>query len=329
MQKPPNKVLIVGKLPLPIGGVRIHVQRLIEELEKRGYANFKFYDLEKNPLYKILPVMIQYPVVHLHTSNPWFQLLAAVCSRLFRTRLIITYHSNWGRYGTLRNASEALSAFFARTPIVQNQESLLSAKKMNRHSILMSTFIPPVHLTPLRNAILQQIHLLQNQYSYLFCTNAWDLVFDKHGREVYGISDLIKSMDRCEQSVLIISDPSGHYQKFMKEQSGVKKDKVFWISEPHDFWHVLALSHAFIRNTTTDATSISIQEALCLHKVVFASATVSRAPECMVYQDVSAVHFEAELEKILMRRIPQRKNRCAASTVDQLLSLYQDQLGRL
>jgi glycosyltransferase involved in cell wall biosynthesis len=324
--KPISKVLIVGKLPLPIGGVRIHVQRLIEELEKREYAGFQFYDLDKNPWYQILFEIMKYRVVHLHTSNSWFQLLIAGFSKLFRTRLIITYHSNWGRYNGMRNVAEALSAFFASVPIVQNEESLSKANRMNKTAVLMSTFIPPVHLTPLVNSVLQEIQRFKNQYRFLFCTNAWNVTFDKKGREIYGITELIKSMERCCQSVLIISDPSGQYQKFNYEKNGASPDNVFWISEPHDFWHVLLLSHAFIRNTTTDGTSLSIQEALLCGTLVFASAAVSRAPACITYQSISTINFEEELEIILEGKMEQKQISVSTSTVDQLLRLYHENL---
>ena len=319
-------MLIVGKLPLPIGGVRIHVQRLIEELDKRGYTDFHFYDLDKKPSYQILFEIAKYRVVHLHTSNPWFQLVVAFYSRLLRKQVIITYHGNWGRYGGLRNVAEALSAFFASIPVVQNEESLCKAKIMNKTAILMSTFIPPVHLVPLGNEVSQQIGQLKDQYRYLFCTNAWNVTFDKNGREIYGISDLIKSMDRCRKSVLIISDPSGNYQKFIGKRNGAIADNIFWISEPHDFWNVLVLSHAFIRNTTTDATSLSIQEALCCDKVVFASSTVSRAPECILYDNISGINFEEELNFLSPGEKAQKEMCCSTSTVDQLLLHYRDAL---
>lgn len=39
-----KKILIVGKRPLPIGGVTIHVDRLVKLIDKLGY-DYTFYDL--------------------------------------------------------------------------------------------------------------------------------------------------------------------------------------------------------------------------------------------------------------------------------------------
>jgi len=38
-----KKILIVGKRPLPIGGVTIHVDRLVKLIDKLGY-DYTFYD---------------------------------------------------------------------------------------------------------------------------------------------------------------------------------------------------------------------------------------------------------------------------------------------
>ena len=318
-----KKVLIIGKLPLPIGGVRVHVQRLIQDLGKRGYAKFIFHDLGQNPLWKVFTEIAKSGAVHLHTSNPWFQVVMAAYCRFLRKPLIITYHGNWRRYDGLRNVAESASAFIADFPIVQNKESLLRAKKLNTNASLISTFIPPVSIIPLSETIYQQILNFKQQYRYLFCTNAWDVTFDNQGREIYGIASLIEVLSECKQSALIVSDPSGNYQNYIKKLYSRSAVNILWISQPHDFWNILEHSDAFVRNTTTDATSLSIQEAFCCDTVVFSSDCVSRSPGCHLYHDVRKFDFEKELGIILNKPSKLVQKPSYTETVDQLIHLYE------
>lgn len=317
-----NKILIAGKLPLPIGGVRIHVQRLLSELKNRGYTDFHFFDFEKISFWKFPYEILRHAATHLHTSNPWLQLSVSLFCLVFRKSLIITYHSNWGRYRKAGNMAEALSALFAKFPLVQNNESLQKALKWNKNATLVSTFIPPVYVTPLQNSVLKKVLLMKQRYRFLFCTNAWNLTYDRDRNEIYGISALVAKMNKTPSSALIISDPSGKYQNFLSNRLPGFSENIMWISSPHDFWNVLQLSDAFIRNTTTDATAISIQEALCCDCAVFATSVVSRPAACYVYQNISEVDLEAETEKMLGALAISGAKPSLTQTVDVLLNLY-------
>jgi hypothetical protein len=315
-------ILIIGKIPQPVGGVRVHVQRLTRTLEKRGYTNFKFFDLEQNPLWHLPVAIKKSTAVHLHTSNPWFQLLITLFCRMLQKPVIVTYHSNWGRYGWTRNLSESVSAFLAHTPIVQNEESLSKAKKINPSCLLMSTFIPPLEINPLPEEVLDQITKAKKKFRFLFCTTAWNLTFDKYGKEIYGITAVVDNIMASEHSALIISDPSGNYRRFME---GIRKnlpENILWVTQPHDFWNILEHSHSFIRNTTTDGTALSIQEAFCCGTVVFASDSVSRDDGCHVYHDLSCIDLEKELESALSRLQFRKEDPANCKTVDEILQVY-------
>jgi glycosyltransferase involved in cell wall biosynthesis len=321
-----KNILIVGKVPPPIGGVRIHVQRLIQELEKRRYPNYQFYNLEQKSVWKLLIEIPNYRVVHLHTSSTWFQFLLSIYCRCISKPLIITYHSSWGRYSSSRNLLESFSARIATVPVVQNTESLIRARRYNPRSLQMSSFIPPFSIVPLPATIYEQIMRLKKSYTYVFCTNAWNLTFDKAGLETYGISSLIKKFESYRQSALIISDPSGNYQRYAQKKSNAHPNNVYWISEPHDFWNVLTLSDAFIRNTTTDGTSLSIQEAFRCNTQVFATDCVSRPEGCIRYSHLDDINLE---EKMTTRAPFGNMDKSGVDTVEMLIKLYERWLVRL
>jgi hypothetical protein len=314
-----KKALIIGKIPPPIGGVRIHVQRLIDELGKRRYRNYHFYNLEQRTVWKLMAEIRKYAVIHLHTSNTVLQLLIAIYCQITSKPLIITYHSNWGRFSFFRNLIETLSAQLATVPIVQNYESLAKALKYNPDALKMSTYVPPVHVKPLPTIVYEDICTLKRDYAHIFCSNAWNLTFDKSGQEIYGILPLIKKFEAYKHSALVISDPSGNYQHSFRSKRYPCPPNVYWISEPHDFWPVLTLSDAFVRNTTTDATSLSIQEALTLNTQVFATDCVSRPASCIIYNHLDEIDLE---EKIKTCTSTALWRDVTMDTVDRLVRLY-------
>lgn len=317
-----NKILIAGKLPLPIGGVRIHVERLVQQLPDQGFTNYVFFNFEQKPLLYFFLEILKYRAVHLHTSNTWLQLLTSTYCFIFRKALIITYHGNWGRFSSFRNLSAKISAKLASVPISQNEESLAKVKKINKNAILISSFIPPVHVKALSNAQLAEIRSLKKRFENVFCTNAWDVTFDNQGREIYGICELIKQMQTFKNVALIISDPSGNYQAYAKKSEITFTENLLWLSEPHDFVSVLKYADAFVRNTTTDGMSISIHEALWCQIPVFASDVVSRAPGCHLYRNVTEVNFEKELEKIQDNPVALNNSPDTAGVVKELVQIY-------
>lgn len=317
-----NKVLILGKIPPPIGGVTVHVSRLVQDLSLRSFDKFDFYDLRETTISIIFFQIFQYKVIHLHASNPYFQLIVAVVCRLTNKRLIITYHGNWGRYGFLKNFITGISARLTLISLVQNEESFLKAKKWNNNVRLMSAFITPVRIVPLSDYTLDKLLDYKKRYKYLFCTNAWKLTFDKYGNETYGISTLIMNISKAADSALIISDPSGTYHAYLLNHLKIIPDNTHFITEAHDFWNVLKLSDAFVRNTTTDGDSISIHEAIHCKIIVFATACVTRPLGCILYNDILEIDLSKKLEEEKANRDAVKVVKEVYDTTGELILLY-------
>jgi len=290
-----NKILILGKIPPPIGGVTIHTSRLLESLQEKNYTRFHFLDLSKTSILKILTSLISFPVTHLHTSHVYFQLLAAVLCFVTRKKLIITYHGNLGRYKSFKNWVVNASCRLCFTPIVQNQASMQSATRLNHGALLLSAFLPAKVSSHLDPAILEILISCKHKYPYVFCTNACNLTFDKTGNETYGILALINQFQAMPQAALIVSDPSGKYIHFTEKQMTLP-DNIVFISYPHNFSDLLQHTDAFIRNTTTDGDSISIHEALANRISVFATNSIPRPSGCVLYSDISKIDFVSELQ---------------------------------
>lgn len=294
------KLLIIGKMPPPIGGVSMHVQRLTRRLQQLRF-DFDFCDCGKASVLKILFKIAAHRTIHIHFSNPIVQAMLAVFCRLTGKKLIITYHGCWGRYRALGNLAVKLSARLAHVPIVQERASLLQALCCNPRSREISTYIADAEILPLPAPLRAILTSRRKYYRATFCTNAWNVTFDKHGREIYGISEMVTCFARYPQYQLLVSDPSGKYRSYIQQHIPNIPSNIFFINHLHDFKSILLLSEAFIRNTTTDGVSLSVHEARELGIPVLASAAVQRPPFCSIFKDLLITDLTAKLEEAKRR----------------------------
>ena len=85
-----HHVLILGSLPPPVGGVSIHVQRLVDALEKNAIP-FSFLSL-KSSFWLLFSAICSSHLIHLHCSNVYFRYLLACFCYITRKKLWITFN---------------------------------------------------------------------------------------------------------------------------------------------------------------------------------------------------------------------------------------------
>ncbi len=274
-------ILIIGKIPPSIGGVTIHVKRLLNHL-KDSNNEYTFYDLQYFSIFSYISQISKHKIAHNHSNNRLFLFLFTICGLIFNTKTIITFHGNLKGMNWVYNLFEKLAIKWCDSPVVLNSKSYRYASEINKRSVLISSFLPPSNEEIiLPQAIHDKCNNFKKKYSYIFATNASSFAKDKYDNEIYGITNLVDIFNKIPNLGLIISDPSGHYASHYEEKIF---SNILIISSPHSFSGILKLSDAFVRATTTDGDSISIKEALYYKKVVIASNCVSRPNETILYQ---------------------------------------------
>src|SRR5699024_78053 len=257
------KLLLVGKLPPPIGGVTIHLQRLYSKLlEEDGIAPTIFTEeVSFNNFKKLFAI----DVIHIHLNNQYNRLVFIIISSLLRKKSIITFHRDYDRNTGLKKKLDELAVCLVDLPLMLNEESKVKAKQLNNKTNLISSFLKPVDEEPLSPEI-QRIVKSAKKFNTCFATNAHHYRMDKNQKEIYGIIELVKLFKTIPKVSLIVSDPSGEYKNRIDEKDFNNPDNIFFISSPHSFYNILKDVDGFIRNTTTDGDSLSIHEALDLDK---------------------------------------------------------------
>lgn len=282
-------LLIIGKIPPPIGGVSIHTARLLD-LCKKEKIDFSFYNLHKFNIVSFLKSIKKSKNSHLHANNPLLLLSYALVCRILNSKSIITIHGNIQSHNSFLSFIEKCAVKLCNIPIVLNENSFIKAKKINSKTRIISSFIPPINEEKLSSIYLNKILLFKKEEE-LFCTNAYDYNFDKNGNETYGILFLISYFNKFPKKNLVISDPSGNYFSHTKKNNILVNKNIMFLIGNHSFFEILKISNFFIRNTSTDGDSLSIKEALYLGLPVIATDCVSRPKgvKLINYNDTSSL----------------------------------------
>lgn len=281
-----KKILILGKIPPPIGGVTIHVQRLCEVLDNSN-CSYKFMEISVKNLF-LLPFLFKnFSVAHLHSSNPYVRIYFAIIGSLFKIKTILTIHGDLGRFNnSFKNKMDNKAIALVKKPIVLNKLSLEKALKYNIDTEIVSAFIAPVTTEVLPLNIIEAVNDLRSNYKEFYSTNAYNMTFDKNGNEIYGILELLKTFSENVNlnKVLIVSDPSGAYKNYIEDNNIKLNNNILIISVQHSYFEILKMVDASIRNTTTDGDPLSVKESLFLNKPVLATNVVDRPKDCNLYE---------------------------------------------
>jgi hypothetical protein len=275
-------ILQFGKIPPPIGGISIHIKRLLSEFENSTLKmELLDYSKERN-VFSIIKKVWRNKIVHLHLSRKRHRLVFILLFRGLLKKVVVTFHGEFD----FKNRYDYFSLKYASYGIVLNEVSLKNATKYRKKNVyLIGAFIPPETLktNSLRPDSIILINQIKKEYKNVFCTNAWNVVLDKNGNEIYGGSLLVELFNKNTKIALIFSDPASNYQPFLLKKYKNLPTNVFFLNYQHDFVDVIKTCDAFIRATTTDGDSLSVHEAMNLGKDVIASTVIDRPEGCILY----------------------------------------------
>lgn len=275
-----KKILIVGSIPPPVGGVTIHLYRLLKALANSGLEH-AFYDYKKEPYLQGLKNILKHQYVHTNFGNKYARFLSTLLLTALGKKVVLTFHSKFNFTNWLDRLSLALSfhAFVLNKYTYEHASRIVGTRSVQ----LISAFIPPTDgESELSAHIAGELASFTRDRKIIVCTNAYSYVLDKDGRDLYGIDFLLEIFSTTPENGLIVSDPSGKLKE--RYASYTEIENILFISEIHPFIEVLKVSDVFVRATTTDGDSLSVKEALHLNKKTITSDAVDRVKGCLIYK---------------------------------------------
>jgi glycosyltransferase involved in cell wall biosynthesis len=328
--KRPLDLLILGPVPPPLGGISVHISRVVPLLQDAGLnvqvlnhfesmeATFVVGTLRRNPLrYYFLPRRIPARILHYHHSH-WSQLLAVALGKTrSRSRYIVTVHGE-----DLPTLLRSRIPWLGRVTrwALRRFDVLIVVNDKIRQTIEAEFVDRPIEVLP---AFLAD-HAAETHYEpslEKFLSSGPGLIlpafrvrFMPDGRDVYGFDTAVEAF-----TVVAKGRPSLHLALFVAEQPKGRKPTrylndlirrlervglrdrtkvVFGVPLTPAFRHDVVL----VRPSRMDGDALSIREALDIGVPVVASDAVERPSGVVTFATDNVVDFARKLEDVLDRR---------------------------
>lgn len=274
-------IFVLGKTPPPIGGVTIHVQRLIEWLKQDKSLKVEHFDITIKQIIGLMSKLLIYKnkivVVHCQTSSIFGPTILVFIKKLFNLKYKIIYsvHSelwigkNLGK-GNLRKQLSLFSLRNINNLISDNINIKKNFEDYGFKSNVIIPFLPP--LGYLDDSSLQNYLKIENELDKpILIFNAYKVNYKENDPDIYGLETLLNAfflIDTPVTLILLIPQLLKHQEDKIKldiseKSNNLNKPRIHIISRTDiEGWKVIAKSNLFVRPTITDGDALSIREAL-------------------------------------------------------------------
>lgn len=261
------KILIMGRITPPYGGVVASVQNLCHSLD---YKKITYDFISCKSLLK------RYDVVHIHYSKLWKVAIGAIIGKIVAKKVIVTKH---GRSYDTNSMWFKLLRRLVNGVIFLNSCASTDYQKLFRKSCCLSSVFKEGFITSQKKISNVLINKDPTKKYVLFYANG--KVF-QNGRDVYGGDFLIDNFNEFDKQsyVLVFLDPNKGYESDIESI----KDKLFYVDRFVDFNSLLDDVDVYIRPSTSDGDSVAIYEALIKGIPVIASDSVTRGDGVVTYK---------------------------------------------
>lgn len=275
-----KKIVILGKIPPPIGGVTVSVKNLIQSLEKKGIVAEL---LSGKNLFQ------RYDIAHIHYSNPLKRTLGTLIARVFSRKVIFTVH---GKFLDCTNIFNRISIWLCDGIVVLNSnlyDQVLDRIGSTKIEVLPSLFAEGFKIESVVSPYFKSIPGKQTLLVY-----AYDRSF-RDGFEVYGVDFIVNNLNVIPSNYLIVVlDLSGKY-RYVAE---INTDRIIYIEKQVNFLALLSQVDIYVRPTCMDGASIAVQEALVMGVPVIASDVVDRPIGTTIYSYNDISDFVEKLQLV-------------------------------
>ncbi len=288
-----DRILMIGPLPDPKGGVSIHIKRLGEMLSthfdvkyvdespnlKREYFNLRTYNF-----LAYFKLILWSDIVHIHSGLHILRIFHLFFSKLFFSKAIVTYHNTpkENNLGFIRSYLK----LFDKVIFVNKETS--DKLRLKKNSVVKEAFIPQnMDIEPtLPENISGWVNKKKTEGYIILAANAWRLDFHKQ-EDLYGLDMCIELIYRLKTetnkhvafafNVSSSHDNNSYFNLCLERIKNLGIENEFLLTMQNlSFVKVVELSDVVLRPTNTDGDALTIREALYMGVPVIASDVVKR-----------------------------------------------------
>lgn len=314
-----KKILLVGPLPPPSGGVSVHMQRLsnvlkrdfdVDLIDEAKSIKNEFYNLRSLRFFEYFKKIRKADLIHIHSGTSFLRIIHLLAGRLFGKKMVLTLHYYPTRKTKFLRFIDELFYQIANKIIVVNANILRHITLPRNKCIINNAFLPPVmeEEPHLPTEVMKWIHDAKNSRKVIICANAWRLdMFNKH--DLYGLDLCIEITRRLLAEkfdvgfIFNVATIDRSVELYAKYQALIKELDLqrhfFLISERLSFVRLIEQADIILRPTNWDGDSLTVREALMLGKQILASDIVERPAGTALFKTRDIADMELKLQQLI------------------------------
>lgn len=315
-------IAILGNYPPPLGGVSVHIKRVMHKLKQQHNRVHHFDTLHRTTmigyvmrliyfLARANPDIVYYHTIDLNSRLIEFRLLMML-KKLLRFQFVVVEHNcrhlydRSSKYKTtfslLMRAVDHLVLIGYATATSYRANHIV----MPQNTTIEAAFLPPdlQEKSAIINTYPEQLKDFIKSHTFIITINAFQLTF-LEGNDLYGIDqsiELLRMIGDSNAGLIIVLGVIGNtqYHQLLKERIKLYalEDQCFWIVGQKELWPILQCSQVFVRPTLSDAESVSVQEALYFKMSVVASDVCIRPADVLTFKTGNVEDFYAKINHI-------------------------------
>ena len=303
------KTLIVGPYPPPLGGVSVHIYRLIKLLRSNGYSIGSF-DVSKKEYFKgytylrlLFKIILgRYGCVHLHLNDTNIFKLCFLFKKVFpKMEIFLTSHNERFLYSITKELKKERINILSRidTLIVVGEHILedykLNDVKLPKRVFIKNAFLPPPleEEKKILSTYPQSIFDFLKSHDPIILSNAFAIRF-YNGTDLYGLDLCIELTSKLKNKfpnigfVFALANDNVNQNYIIDMKLKIKnlgiQNNFYFLNDQKELWPLIKICDISIRATNTDGDAVSIREALFFKKSVIASDVIKRARGTIVFK---------------------------------------------
>lgn len=324
------KILLVGALPPPLGGVSVHTQRLLALLRALGFPVTAF-DPSRCASFKgqvrlaLLRTLLfgRYDVVHLQGFDypSWFIGMMVRLRTLLGFRIFITAHSfRFASPGYARELEICRKALAGADTLIAVHASVLAKCReagmpMPPKLVVLPGFIPPDENRErdIWATYPEGVSAFLSRRRPLLVANAFKVIFFEN-TDLYGLDLCIGLLARLHGRfpdlgfIFALADDSAEREYLGRMRARLEelslREHFLILSGQRELWPLLRRADVFIRPTNTDGDAISIREALHFGIPVVASDACVRPDDTILFASRDLDDLEGKVAHVLGKKKP-------------------------
>lgn len=318
-----KKILLIGTVPPPLGGISVHLLRLFNLMKKEKY-DIHIFDLSKKYLisfqkYLILFLLIMhnhFDIIHIHSSHLKLIFIIRLLKKIKKFKLYFTDHNsrlfvsiNFIKKRIIKNMIRELDYLIIVNPSVlknYEQEKIILPKDI----LIQNAFIPPIlkEEKDVLDTYGKKTLKFISSHEPLLIANAYQIVFYQ-GQDLYGLDMCVELTAMLVHQfpkmgfLFALANEKINKKYFEKMKKRIKEysidDNFHFITGQKELWPIFKKTDLMVRPTYSDGYGISISESLFFNCPAIASNVCKRPEKTILFRNRDINNLYEKVVRVL------------------------------